>query len=146
MLTADNAPLTFKKRIDGPVPPGVGGTELDQLLDLQRPKQPRRILHCRQCRRPITRPSERTEINHRHVHEYSNPHGFRFRIGCFRDAPGAVAHGESVDAWSWFPGYHWRLALCVGCHVHLGWHYSGGEPFWGLILDRLVEADDDDGD
>ena len=40
--------------------------------------------------------------------------------------------------------YRWRLALCAGCHVHLGWHYSGGAPFFGLILDRLVEGEADD--
>jgi hypothetical protein len=31
--------------------------------------------------------------------------------------------------------------LCGGCRTHLGWAFRGKLPeFYGLILDRLVEA------
>jgi hypothetical protein len=38
----------------------------------------------------------------------------------------------------------WRLALCGGCRAHLGWNFRGDKDagFFGLILDRLREADD----
>jgi hypothetical protein len=48
--------------------------------------------------------------------------------------------GEPSSEWSWFPGMRWRLALCGTCDSQLGWHFEGqAPPFWGLILDRLIE-------
>lgn len=42
--------------------------------------------------------------------------------------------------WTWFPGRAWRIALCRGCGVHLGWSFEkeAMPPFFGLVKDRLV--------
>lgn len=79
----------------------------------------------------------------RHEHSVRNPHELAFRIGCFADAPGCAQRGPATRAWSWFPGYSWQVAVCAGCHVHLGWRYRGADPesFYGLILNRLVRRD-----
>lgn len=103
-------------------------------------RQPVRYLLCRRCRRPIARPEDAIEVNASHGHFCTNPYGYSFRIGCFADACGLIIDAAANDAHSWFPGYHWQLAYCVDCHVHLGWFYRGaGDSFYGLILDRLIE-------
>jgi hypothetical protein len=100
----------------------------------------RRLLLCAACRLPVTDDRQRIEMADRHEHVCTNPHGFAYRIGCFRDAPGCAAVGPQDSAFSWFPGYTWQIAVCRRCHGHLGWVFrSGAERFHGLILDRLVE-------
>ncbi len=102
-----------------------------------------RVLRCIACRSAVTARSEAVRIAGAHTHEFSNPAGERFRIGCFSSAPGALAHGEASDYWSWFDGYRWRVAACRACGLQLGWHFgnSGGHGFFGLILAALVEND-----
>ncbi len=81
-------------------------------------------------------------VNGSHRHLGTNPHGLSFEIGCFRTAPGCHQVGQETAEWSWFPGYRWRVALCRGCGMHLGWCYRGGEPaFYGLIVDQLRHCD-----
>lgn len=53
----------------------------------------------------------------------------------------AARTAEVTRAYTWFPGYAWRLALCAKCGLHLGWHYrSSGDDFFGLILNRLTAS------
>lgn len=97
-------------------------------------------LHCGTCGHSITSRTESTSVNGSHGHTFTNPHGFVFRIGCFGAAPGCIATGDPTEAWTWFPGFRWRLALCRHCRAHLGWSYRSGvgDGFFGLILDRLI--------
>lgn len=108
----------------------------------QRPEQHTplaRRLCCHRCRQPIAHGRDRIAVNGMHEHRYRNPHGFWFRIGCFKAASGCAADGVATDAHTWFPGYAWRLDVCRGCGLHLGWCYTRVDAgFHGLILDRLV--------
>ena len=98
---------------------------------------------CRQCQQPITRRTDAMAKDGSHIHTFANPHGIVFEIGCFREAIGCRHVGPSTDDFTWFKGYEWRIAICQGCAVHLGWHYSvsGSSAFYGLILDRLIIPD-----
>ncbi|MEZ5583159.1 MAG: cereblon family protein [Candidatus Competibacteraceae bacterium] len=105
--------------------------------------EPQHTLNCRHCGHPITRPDTRIQVNERHSHVFTNPHGITYRIGCFGAAPGVARRGELTDFWSWFPGYRWQIALCGACQLHLGWRFvADHDQFFGLILNRLVESKD----
>lgn len=106
-------------------------------------KQGRRRLRCRACGLPITSDRARVEIAGAHAHTFVNPAGLVFEIGCFRTAPGCVGVGPAEAFFSWFPGYAWRVQLCRGCGAHLGWSYGARPDFYGLVLDRLADGDDD---
>jgi hypothetical protein len=104
----------------------------------------RRVLLCAACRHPVTDDRERIAMADRHEHVCTNPHGFAYRIGCFRHAPGCVGVGPQDGSFSWFPGYTWQIAVCRRCHGHLGWVFrAGADRFHGLVLDRLVEDSPD---
>jgi hypothetical protein len=97
----------------------------------------RRIV-CRTCGSTVTSTRARVEVAGAHEHTKRNPAGFVFRIGCFRDAPGCAPWGDACAEHTWFAGYSWRIALCRGCGVHLGWAFEGpGDPFHGLVLARI---------
>ena len=96
-------------------------------------------LVCAACGHAVARTSARREVSGAHEHTFVNPHGHVFHIGCFSPVTGATAIGVPSHQFSWFPGYTWRVALCVGCGVHLGWRFGNGGGFWGLIVDRLSE-------
>lgn len=120
-------------------------SRLRRLQDEQdRTQRQERHLYCAQCGRTITREDQRIPMQGGHEHVFSNPHGFTFHIGCFATAPGCGQIGPLVAEWSWFQGYRWQVALCLGCGVHLGWRYRryDGEAFHGLILKQLVSAAD----
>ncbi len=98
-------------------------------------------LFCALCRHPITHQDERIQVNGRHEHRCTNPGGYTFRIGCFREAGGCIAIGEATEAYTWFKGYAWRVATCASCERHLGWRFQGpADYFHGLILDRLTSV------
>ncbi len=80
----------------------------------------------------------RRQGQHRHV--FFNPRGILFLIRCFGNAPGCLSLGSVTAEFSWFAGYQWCYAHCVGCGQHLGWHYQGpgGDHFFGLIVNRLT--------
>jgi len=96
---------------------------------------------CARCRLRITSAGARIDVAGSHVHECVNPHGFRWRIGCFAVAEGLVVVSEPEAHWSWFPGYTWEIENCAGCRELLGWRYrSGDSSFHGLILPHLVDG------
>ena len=105
----------------------------------KQPAAPRgeRLL-CIGCHQPVTRTSERGEQDGRHLHTFTNPHGFSFEIGCFNAAPGAVAVDQPTAEHSWFVGCRWQIAYCRACNLHLGWRFSGMASFFGLIINRLL--------
>lgn len=103
-------------------------------------------LRCRACRFKITDKGARIEVGGKHGHTFFNPHGLVFDIGCFARAPGCGLIGSPTTEFAWFPGHAWRIAMCRGCGVHLGWSFSlasGSSFFFGLILDLLVEESDE---
>jgi hypothetical protein len=102
-----------------------------------------RVLACAACGRPITTTAARIEMDGAHAHTFANPHGFVYRIGCFSTAPGCAPVSPPSTDFAWFAGYAWQIAACTGCGEHIGWLFrSGSARFHGLILDRLVEAED----
>jgi len=95
-------------------------------------------LRCAACDHRITERAYRHEMAGAHEHSFVNPAGFAFRIGCFVAAPGCAHVGAASDAFSWFPGWRWQIAVCGRCHGHLGWIFRlGGDQFHGLILAAL---------
>jgi len=100
-----------------------------------------RPLCCSACRHPITTVAESIVVDGAHCHTCRNPAGLEFVIGCFGRAEGCRVVGPASEAFTWFPGFAWSLALCAHCRQHLGWHYRSGErEFFGLIVDRLVRS------
>ena len=94
---------------------------------------------CGVCSHVVARQSDRIETNGSHAHEFTNPYGFRFRVGCFADALGCSISGEGVAADTWFPGFRWRLASCEDCRCHLGWYFDNPDSyFYGLRLDQVI--------
>lgn len=101
-----------------------------------------RIL-CRSCHFPITSKTMALSIDGQDTHVRVNPAGVSYSFACYREAPGCTVIGEATSEFSWFRGYRWRLALCAACGEHIGWHFAGETPFFGLIVNRLLfEADD----
>lgn len=100
-------------------------------------------VRCAACGHPLTDRRERIEVDGAHEHVRENPHGHRYRFGCFDRAPGAVAAGNQTDEWTWFAGHRWQTAYCRGCGAHVGWAFlTNARRFWGLIADRVTPADD----
>jgi hypothetical protein len=102
-----------------------------------------RTITCGLCSQTITYPSERLTVAGGNQHTFTNPHGYVFEIGCFRDAPGCINAGNLTEEFTWFSGYAWTYTVCSGCHAHVGWVYDNGkgDSFYGLILNRLVFPD-----
>jgi hypothetical protein len=95
-------------------------------------------LRCAACDHRITEHAYRSETGGTHEHTFVNPAGFTFRIGCFVAAPGCKHIGSTSDAFSWFPGWTWQVAICGRCRAHVGWIFRcAGEQFHGLILAAL---------
>jgi hypothetical protein len=96
-------------------------------------------LYCATCGRLITRQDQQVPVGGAQIHTFRNPHGLVFKIGCFATAPGCDQVGEATEEWTWFPGYSWQVAVCMGCGSHLGWRYlsRAGDGFYGLILRQL---------
>jgi hypothetical protein len=72
-----------------------------------------------------------------HTHEFMNPSGVRYRVSCFKVAPGCTPDGERSTVWTWFPGYAWQIEICSACGIHLGWSFHASSSFYGLVHDRL---------
>jgi hypothetical protein len=101
------------------------------------------IIVCHICRQALTTAAARTAINGSHEHTFDNPHGIRFRIGCFAWVNNCSIVTPTSMYWSWFPGHAWQVEVCAGCGEHLGWLFKSVDKafFHGLILDRLMELD-----
>lgn len=104
------------------------------------PKKEKRLF-CAACRHLVTHQDERIPVQGGHEHSFTNPRGITYHIGCYREAAGCSAVGESTAEFTWFSGYAWRVALCTNCRTHLGWRFqSGTDYFHGLILNRLTSV------
>ena len=89
-------------------PSGKFGDEKSGCLveDVTEEKEPDRDehIHCRQCRRVITSPAERIEMQNIHQHTFANPNGIVYKIGFFRSAAGCGYAGQAIYEFSWFKG------------------------------------------
>lgn len=96
---------------------------------------------CARCGHAVTRRDSRVEVGGRHEHVHVNAHGYVHRVGCFREADGAVEATEPTRAWTWFPGYAWQIAVCRRCGAHVGWRFvREGDAFWGVALDAVRDV------
>jgi len=95
-------------------------------------------LRCAVCDHAIADRRQRTERGGAHEHTFVNPSGIVHVIGCFLAAPGAIHVGDTEQAFSWFPGFSWQVAVCGRCRAHVGWIFRcAPEQFHGLILAAL---------
>ncbi len=115
----------------------------------QQQSEPGQRLCCVHCQTAITTEKDKTEIDGSHTFQLTNPAGIGFNVACFNAAWGCDTHGEASAVHSWFAGYCWQYAYCLGCEVQLGWHYIKGQEdsdsadhFFGLIADKLLPMED----
>lgn len=108
----------------------------DEPRDLRRDGR----LLCASCGAAITSLADALDVDGSHRHVKTNPAGYTFEIGCFRDAPGVSTSGVPTAGHTWFSGYRWSYASCARCRIHLGWTFEGAGPsFVALVIDRLAE-------
>ncbi|MBU0485524.1 MAG: hypothetical protein KKB30_13545 [Proteobacteria bacterium] len=132
VATKIGGPLLFKEEGGCSDPAMRSGTRIEELTEEENG------IFCKQCRAVITGKENVIRVAGRHLHICYNQVGVIFRVGCFRDAPGCLRHGEPTLENTWFLGYRWRFADCASCGLHLGWQFSGAEDdFFGLIVDKL---------
>jgi hypothetical protein len=119
-----------------------GDARLEEILRSQQVEEAKEDenLYCFICGQIITQTHNSIPVEGAHKHTFTNPGGYLFEIGCFREAQGCEQAGEFTDFYSWFDGYAWRYAVCRSCRVHLGWVYRGPDTFFGLVLNRLVSS------
>jgi hypothetical protein len=97
------------------------------------------FVYCGLCSHVVSHIEQRIEVNGSHDHNFVNPYGVEFHVGCFDEALGCAISGQPTAADTWFPGFRWRLASCEECTTHLGWLFANADAytFYGLILDRI---------
>ncbi len=101
-----------------------------------------RVVVCRACRSPVTTRAQAIVVDGSHQHTFFNPAGVAYEIGCFSGASGCASAGRPTSEFTWFAGYRWSFALCLGCGVLLGWRFTGAAGgFWGLIVSRLADEE-----
>lgn len=99
--------------------------------------------HCVLCDGVIAEASDAMTVpGHPAVEPHLNPHGMVFMVRTFHTARIHV-HGPMVPAFTWYPGYVWRVGTCPQCREHLGWMYlrvvgDGPQQFVGLIDGRIT--------
>jgi len=135
-LFTTNPPFTLEWEDGGPAPKAVFDNPV--LADANR-------MACAHCGADITLSSLRIAVNGSHRHLVPTAHGIDREIGCFSLAPGCLATGHfALDFGKPTEGF-WQMALCASCGAHLGWRHEtpDGTGFYGLILDHLAPAEDD---
>lgn len=98
---------------------------------------------CSTCGAVVTSSDRLLAINGTNRHHFINPMGLHCEFYTFASCPGALPLGAPTEAYTWFPGYDWCLALCLHCREHLGWQYVAASrkerpsEFWGLLVPHL---------
>ncbi|MCB9642798.1 MAG: hypothetical protein H6728_06940 [Myxococcales bacterium] len=125
--------------LEQPPSPKRSVIPLDPQLEKERKLSSPKRLCCVHCMQPITTEEARIEIGGQHTHIFTNPAGFVYRLGCFREAEGLQKDGPPCHDATWFAGYAWQILRCASCGIHLGWLYiAPSDAFFGLILPRLI--------
>jgi hypothetical protein len=75
---------------------------------------------------------------------FANPEGRVFELLLLGNARALQLVGNATQEFTWFQGYAWRVALCAGCGIHLGWRFETAAErsppvFFGLLRRELVE-------
>ena len=99
-----------------------------------------KAVRCAYCKSIITYQGNAESKSGKHIHNFVNPGGHEFTIGCYRRAWCKIM-GLPMMEWTWFAGYTWQYALCPQCQEHLGWFYRNAPDntsFYGLILQRII--------
>jgi hypothetical protein len=103
-----------------------------------------KIFRCKACGNTLTALDQLVEIEGSSSHSFTNPSGIQFGFHTFSACPGASVLGEATEAYSWFPGFRWRLAVCGRCGSHVGWHYESEiapvDEFWGIIVSSTASS------
>ena len=101
---------------------------------------------CAQCGADVTRASQRIAVAGSHRHRMPGPHGLDQEIGMFSLAPGCMPLGHFALDFSGASAGEWHMGVCTTCGNHLGWHHQtpDGIGFYGLILDHLSLAEEND--
>ncbi|KAL6433699.1 hypothetical protein ACFW04_005755 [Cataglyphis niger] len=75
---------------------------------------------------------------------YVNPGGIIHETITFYHVQGIMLSDAAPSTeYSWFPGYAWTIAICKGCHHHVGWKFTAvhnnlrPKTFWGLTRRSL---------
>jgi ribosomal protein L40E len=112
------------------------------LVDEAHAERIARPIRCRACDARISESSHAISVDGSHRHVFQNPGGLVFEIVCFRRADGCDSLGAPTFEATWFSAHSWSIAVCRRCGAHLGWAYwhTGELRFWGLIVERLIEA------
>ncbi|HTO96629.1 MAG TPA: cereblon family protein [Myxococcales bacterium] len=96
------------------------------------------VWRCARCGAAVASDRDRVPLDGSPTRVFVNPEGVEYEIAGFKEAAGCAEISEPSVYWSWFPGCAWQISVCSGCSAHLGWRFSGGSSFHGLILDRLT--------
>jgi cereblon len=84
---------------------------------------------------------------------FANPRGLYFELVTVLCAHNVRLVDPETDHHTWFVGYAWTIALCVGCAAHVGWRYrrsegattaGGPAQFFGFSRAALVLLGDFD--
>jgi hypothetical protein len=95
-------------------------------------------IRCVSCGHRLSEQAYRIAQSGAHEHTFVNPGGVVYRIACFAAAPGCAHVGGTEQAFTWFPGWKWQVAICSRCHTHVGWIFRCvHDQFHGLILSAL---------
>ena len=111
-------PLSLKEK-DGSTP---NSHSSEQAETTNTEKQ--HFYRCKQCKIPVAHQGTECSIGDQKSHSMQvNPHGYLHQVLTVKDAFNVFFYGNFVPADSWFPGYLWRLCLCIQCANHIGWSY-----------------------
>jgi hypothetical protein len=116
----------------------LAGLAASEMAEEGTPPAPGGRLCCAACGLWITDARERIPVAGAMTHERENPLGVRFTFHCYASAAGADAMGTPTLEHTWFPAQPWRMTRCRRCGCHLGWHFGGATPFYGLLVQALV--------
>jgi len=95
-------------------------------------------IRCASCDHRLSEQAYRITQSGAHEHTFVNPAGIVFHIACFAVAAGCAHVGLTEEAFTWFPGWKWQVAICARCHAHVGWIFRcAGQQFHGLIVSAL---------
>ena len=103
-----------------------------------------KVYQCIGCGSLVTHSDRLVRIGTSDRHLFVNPAGVECDFHTFTDCPGAIVHGGATEVHTWFPGYHWSMAFCRQCGLHLGWHYEASTPFeslkefWGILITHVT--------
>lgn len=104
----------------------------------------KKYYRCTKCLNPVALQGTECTIGEQSPTSLQiNPHGYLHQVLTVKDAFNIFLYGSPTPADSWFPGYLWRLCICVQCGSHVGWSYhrvdTAKHSFVGLRRDTIIK-------